>query len=130
MVEVLLLLIIEQVYKIVINNIDVDFFKNNEKPHFYYTNLNIKNKIPQISSKVKVFKDKIATIDIETYLDDNVHKILSICFFDGKFSKSFYITDYHSDEAMIIAFFRSVITLQYNSYNFLVGTINHIIQER
>ena len=44
----------------------------------------------------------IATLDIETYIDNNLHKILCICFYDGKQTFKFYINDYISTDKSFV----------------------------
>lgn len=56
----------------------------------------------------------ISTLDIETYLEDGVFKLLSICFGRGDSIYKFYISDYESTEHLLNNCFNSLFTQEFN----------------
>ena len=62
----------------------------------------------------------IATLDIETYIDNNLHKILCICFYDGKQTFKFYINDYISTDELLNHLFNTIFQSKYNDYNIYI----------
>nr|YP_009690150.1 DNA polymerase family B [Porodaedalea pini]QEG56930.1 DNA polymerase family B [Porodaedalea pini] len=59
-------------------------------------------------------KFNITTFDIETYLEDNVFKILAICFGRAHFQNQFYIADYPTLDDLLKAAFDKLFTKEFN----------------
>ena len=75
-------------------------------------------------------KLKALTLDIETYIDEEIRtnskniiekvqvfKLLAICFYDGRFSYKFYRADFATDPEMLDACFDKVFSKNYSGYN-------------
>lgn len=58
---------------------------------------------------------KIVTLDIETYSDNGLFKILAICFGDGKSMNQYYISKYKSVDKLLDAVFSKLFTKEYDS---------------
>lgn len=54
------------------------------------------------------------TLDIETFDDNNIKKIYCICIFDGKDTKSFYLTDYININSLIKYLLRTIFSKNYS----------------
>ena len=57
---------------------------------------------------------EVCTLDIETFVEDNLHKVLCICFYDGKSSHEFYSTDYDNQDKMMNALFSLILQPKYH----------------
>ena len=77
------------------------YFSRLEPKHIYSEHI---IKFPKISSLKRnpKFKSSFLTLDIETYLDNNVHIPYLIGFYDGITTKTFYLSDYTSPENMLV----------------------------
>lgn len=62
----------------------------------------------------------IATLDIETYLDNNEHKILCVCFYDGTTTHKFYINDFINTSDLLHHLFETLFQPKYNDYNIYI----------
>ena len=63
---------------------------------------------------------KCCTLDIETYLDNNLHKILCICFYDGKITHKFYISDYETQESMVDSLIDTLLNPKYHRHSIYI----------
>lgn len=59
----------------------------------------------------------IITLDIETYLQDNVHVPYLICMFDGRNDYVYHIKDYESLDLLFEQLFKDLVRLDYDGYN-------------
>lgn len=90
------------------------YFENNEEILFMKeTNTRFISK----TNKSKNLTNNFITLDIETYIKDNVLIPFCISFFDGKKTYSFFITDFRSTEDLILSALKSILTRKYNGYN-------------
>lgn len=55
-------------------------------------------------------------MDIETYIDEGIVKPFLISYYDGKLSRSFYLSDFKDENEMILVCLMSVIKSKYNGY--------------
>ena len=90
---------------------------------------NYEAKFKKALAKGKVYEEpklKALTLDIETYLEEVIdennkkslrHRILAICFFDGKFTHKFYRGDYQSDTMLLTQCFNKLLVEYNNNYN-------------
>ena len=62
----------------------------------------------------------IATLDIETYIHNNEHKILCICFYEGDTTHKFYINDYISTGDLLNNLFNIILQPKYSDYNIYI----------
>ena len=62
----------------------------------------------------------ICTLDIETFINDNNHKVLCICFFDGENSHEFYLSDYKNQDEMINALFDIILQAKYHNKSIFI----------
>ncbi len=77
----------------------------------------IKNKFISRTKKSNKLVDNFITLDIETYVHNNILIPYLICFYDGKNSYSFGIWDYSNVDEMIIDCLTSIMSRKYNGYN-------------
>src|ERR1700747_713485 len=90
------------------------YFENNEEILFMKET---KTRFISKTNKSKNLVNKFITLDIETYIKDNVLIPFCISIFDGKKSYSFFITDFKSTEDLILTALRSILSRKYNGYN-------------
>jgi hypothetical protein len=77
-------------------------------------------------SKLKKDKTEVnnfITLDIETFVDNNIIIPYIISFYDGVTSKSFYLTDYINVDNMITACFNELFIRKYNKFNIYVHNL-------
>jgi hypothetical protein len=90
------------------------YFENNEEILFMKET---KTRFISKTNKSKNLVNKFITLDIETYIKDNVLIPFCISIFNGKKSYSFFITDFKSTEDLILTALRSILSRKYNGYN-------------
>nr|YP_009487322.1 hypothetical protein [Russula virescens]AWB36224.1 hypothetical protein [Russula virescens] len=76
-------------------------------------------------SNLKLDKEEVnnfITLDIETYGDEELTPYL-ISFYDGKISKSFYLSDYSSIDSMMEACFKSLFVRKYNKFSVYIHNL-------
>ena len=98
-----------------------EFYIKDGKVYFLYQNRfsNLRN-ITKLSP-MKDIKLNMITLDTETYVDESGNmQLYCICFFDGKESKSFYITDFNNINEMIGALFNELLRRKYASYSIYI----------
>ena len=82
--------------------------------------LNYTNKMENAIKKGNTYEIpnfKAIILDKETYFDNNIHKLLAICFYDGINSYKFYRGDYSSDNIMLKHCFNKLFLPKYKNYN-------------
>ena len=62
-----------------------------------------------VVKRENTYEFNIGTLDLETYIENNEHKVLCAVFYDGNISHKFYIADYVDQESMIDALFDNVL---------------------
>lgn len=73
--------------------------------------------------RTKLINNKFITLDIETKLIDNIHVPYLISYFDGKISKSFFLTDYGSPVEMIQDCILSLCRFKYNRHKIYIHNL-------
>ena len=93
------------------------FYKSN--PLFYFKPIISDNKF-NIVKKDSGFKCNICTLDIETYIENNQHKLLCICFYDGKTVHNYYINDYKDSNSMLKSLFDLLLQSKYHDHSIYI----------
>jgi hypothetical protein len=96
------------------------YFENNKEILFLKE---IKTKFISKLNKIKNLTNNIITLDIETYIKDNVLVPFCISIYDGHKTKSFFITDYINVEEMILDALNSILIRKYNGYKVYVHNL-------
>jgi hypothetical protein len=73
----------------------------------------------------KKLNNKFITLDIETQTINNVMTPYCICFYDGKYSKSFYLSDYKNNQEMLLYSITSLLKRKYNGYKVYVHNLSN-----
>jgi DNA polymerase type B, organellar and viral len=79
----------------------------------------IKTKFISNLSKSKLVNNFL-TLDIETFIKNNILIPFCISIFDGKRSYSYFITDLNNSEELIISALKSIMIRKYNGYNIYI----------
>ena len=96
-------------------------FKNNI---LIFSSKKLKTTFIHKIKKSEVLNNNFITLDIETYVNEgNVLVPYCICFYDGKITKSFYLTDYNSIENMMKDLFTNLFRRKYNFQNIYVHNL-------
>jgi hypothetical protein len=90
------------------------YFENNQQILFTKEN---KSKNISTLEKSKKLINNFITLDIETYVKDNVLIPFCISIYDGKRSSSFFITDFKDSKDLILTALDSILIRKYNGYN-------------
>jgi DNA polymerase family B len=90
------------------------YFENNKEILFLKE---IKTKFISKLTKSKNLTNNFITLDIETYVKDNILVPFCISIYDGRKTSSFFIKDYKNVEDMIISSLKSIMIRKYNGYN-------------
>jgi len=99
---------------------------DNSKKYYFQNNIQIlftkENKTKFISKlpKSKKLTNNFITLDIETYIKDNVLIPYCISIYDGKRSYSYFISDYENSDIMLITALNSILVRKYNGYNIYI----------
>nr|YP_009715275.1 hypothetical protein [Russula subnigricans]QGK88081.1 hypothetical protein [Russula subnigricans] len=96
------------------------YFENNKEILFIKE---MKTKFISKLAKSKTLNNKFITLDIETYIKDNVLEPFLISIFDGKDSKTFCLWDYKNSEELIINALKSIMIRKYNGYKIYVHNL-------
>ena len=67
--------------------------------------------------------NKFITMDIETFIKDNIHIPYCISWFDGEQSFSYYLTYYKNPDAMIINCMKDLMVRKYNNYKVYIHNL-------
>lgn len=59
---------------------------------------------------------QILTMDLETRTINGIMEAYCVCIYDGKISRSFYLSDYKNSETMLLTALRSLCIRKYNQY--------------
>src|ERR1700692_1673194 len=76
-------------------------------------------------NKDKNLMNKFITLDIETQTINNIMSPYSICFYDGKKVKSFYLTDYKDSNEMLKVCINSLLIRKYTGYKIYVHNLSN-----
>src|SRR5216684_919584 len=113
--------------------IDVSSFRriiNNQTYHFKNGLLILKT-IKRSTNYLKSLKidkklnNNFITLDIETQTINNIMTPYCICFYDGKSSKSFYLSDYKDNQEMLLYAITSLLKRKYNGYKVYVHNLSN-----
>ena len=97
------------------------YFNNTSNPLFYYEKMQ-SNDVMYPGKKTE--RDiKIATLDIETYIENNEHKILCICFYDGVTTHKFYISDYKDQKSLLNSLMSTILQPKYHNHSIYIHSI-------
>jgi DNA polymerase type B, organellar and viral len=106
---------------------DNSFIRSLDSKKYYFENniqilftKDIKTKFISKQSKSKKLINNFITLDIETYIKDNVLIPYCISIKDDKTINSFFITDYKNSADMIISALKSILIRKYNGYNIYI----------
>jgi hypothetical protein len=103
---------------------------NNQKYYFKNGELILKTleKTTNVLTSLKLDKkvnNKFITLDIETQTINNIMTPYCISFFDGKISKSFYLSDYKDSQEMLTFAISSLLKRKYNGYKVYVHNLSN-----
>jgi hypothetical protein len=90
------------------------YFENNQQILF---SKEIKTKFVSKISKSNKLINNFITLDIETYIKDNILVPFCISIFDGKKTNSYFISDFNDSKDLIITALKSIMIRKYNGYN-------------
>jgi len=77
----------------------------------------MKSKFISKTSKSKTNKNNFITLDIETYIKNNILTPFCVSIYDGKKISNFYLTNYKNVDELIITALKSIMIRKYNGYN-------------
>jgi hypothetical protein len=77
----------------------------------------MKSKFISKSNKSKTIINNFLTLDIETFIKDNVLTPYCVSIYDGVKTNNFYLTDFKNVDNMIESALRSIMIRKYNRYN-------------
>ena len=109
----------DSTYCRIINNNLKYYFDDNSNPYFVFNNIKSYDKIPVVKPADK-YEFNVGTLDIETFIDKNNHKIICVCLYDGAITHKLYIKDYNSQEDLVLALFERLLQSQYHKYSFYI----------
>jgi hypothetical protein len=90
------------------------YFENGEQ---FAMTKEMKTKFISKTAKSKNLVNNFITLDIETYIKDNILTPFCISIYDGKSISNFYLTDYKNVDNLIITALQSIMIRKYNGYN-------------
>jgi DNA polymerase type B, organellar and viral len=90
------------------------YFENNQQILFMKE---IKSKFISKTNKSKVLINNFITLDIETFIKDNILTPFCISIYDGKNINNFYLTDFKNVDELILTALKSIMIRKYNGYN-------------
>jgi hypothetical protein len=93
------------------------YFENNKEILFMKE---IKSKFISKIPKSNKLINKFITLDIETYIKDNILIPFCISIYDGKRTSSYFLSDYKNPEDLIITALNSLLVRKYNGYNIYI----------
>lgn len=76
----------------IINNGLKYYFDDHSNPYFYFESTKSNNLIHKVKPASK-YEFNVGTLDLETFIEINEHKILCACFYDGKDNSVGFICD-------------------------------------
>lgn len=100
-------------FKRTVNNLEYYFIegKLTMKKHIGITQF-----LTSLKPQKKIRENCVITMDIETYIDEGIVRPFLISYYDGKLSRSFYLSDFKDENEMILVCLISVIKSKYNGY--------------
>jgi hypothetical protein len=93
------------------------YFENNQQILFSKES---KTKFISKTNKNKNLVNNFITLDIETYIKDNILIPFCISIFDGKKTYSYFISDYKDSKDLILTALKSILVRKYNGYNIYI----------
>jgi DNA polymerase family B len=93
------------------------YFENNQQILF---SKEIKSKFISKLSKSNKLINNFITLDIETFIKNNVLIPFCISIYDGNRAYSYFISDFNNSEELIISALKSIMIRKYNDYNIYI----------
>src|SRR5882757_3634212 len=90
------------------------YFENGEQ---FVMTKEMKSKFISKTTKSKISVNNFITLDIETFVKDNILTPFCISIYDGKNICNFYLTDYKNVDDLIITALKSIMIRKYNGFN-------------
>ena len=90
------------------------YFKNGEQ---FVMTKEMNSKFISKTVKSKNLVNKFITLDIETFIKDNILTPYCISIYDGKNISNFFLTNFKNVHDLIFTALKSIITRKYNGYN-------------
>jgi hypothetical protein len=90
------------------------YFENGEQ---FVITKEMKTKFIAKTVKAKNLVNNFITLDIETFIKDNILTPYCISIYDGKNISNFYLTNYKNIDDLIISALKSIMIRKYNGYN-------------
>src|SRR6266850_295661 len=90
------------------------YFENNKQILFSKEN---NSKFIRVLPKSNKLANNFITLDIETYIKNNVLIPYCISIYDGKIAYSYFISDFKDSQDLILTALKSILTRKYNGYN-------------
>src|SRR6267142_1772658 len=75
------------------------------------------SKFIRVLPKSNKLANNFITLDIETYIKNNVLIPYCISIYDGKIAYSYFISDFKDSQDLILTALKSILTRKYNGYN-------------
>jgi hypothetical protein len=98
----------------IINTKNKYYFENNKQILF---TKEIKTKFITKTAKINKLTNNFLTLDIETFIKDNILIPYCISIYDGKKINNFFISDYTNVDELIITALKSIMIRKYHGYN-------------
>jgi hypothetical protein len=90
------------------------YFENGEQ---FVITKEMKTKFIAKTVKAKNLVNNFITLDVETFIKDNILTPYCISIYDGKKISNFYLTNYKNIDDLIISALKSIMIRKYNGYN-------------
>jgi DNA polymerase type B, organellar and viral len=93
------------------------YFENNKE--ILYIKL-LKTKFISKISLTKILTNDFITLDIETFIKNNILTVCCISIYDGKSKSSYFLSDFKNSEELILTALKSILIRKYNGYNIYI----------
>jgi len=90
------------------------YFEDNQQILF---TKEVKTDFIKQTKKAKDLVNNFITLDIETYVKDNILTPYCVSIYDGKNINNFYLSDYSNVDNMILSALKSIMIRKYNGFN-------------
>lgn len=95
------------------------YFDSQQAPYFYYEDCQSTDLMHKVKAENN-YHFSACTLDLETYLDDKIHKLLCAVFYDGTQSHKFYISDYNNQELLLQSLLDTILQPKYNKQSIYI----------
>jgi hypothetical protein len=65
-------------------------------------------------------KNRVITLDIETFIKDGIHIPHCVCLFDGEITFSYYLLDFENPETMLITAIKNIMIKKYDNFHIYI----------